>query len=256
MRQGKGVPKEPSDSSRVLEHLRRFRGVLKRMRAHERAINRLAPKLGKEVERIRRRLEAEGNGIDGGKLMQQTYETEAQKKIEGHRRSSKNLQERAQQMRVTLPRSAWDTLASHNPRAERARSLWDASVPLPTLKALDQIIALVTPRTDPSGRPEEPRKQSPAPSEPKTPGTLPNAPAEPPALCGPRSLHVPQAARRLNEYLQKKGLNRNQFWELHKSKFSPKAIRRLLDKGCAVNGVLGDIASAIGLTTEDLLKSD
>jgi hypothetical protein len=87
-------------------------------------------------------------------------------------------------------------------------------------------------------------------SEPTRPVELSSPPH------GPRSLYVPQAAGRLQRHLDEKGTNRFQFAKRLAGKVSLKAISKLLNSKVATSSTLDEIAAAMRISKEELVRPE
>lgn len=74
--------------------------------------------------------------------------------------------------------------------------------------------------------------------------------------CGPRSAHVPHAAERLHRYLKKNATNRSKFAKRLTGKVSLKTISKLLNTGVATPSTLDEIASAMKISKEEMVRPE
>lgn len=87
------------------------------------------------------------------------------------------------------------------------------------------------------------------------PGQAPGVPLTP-VRCGPRSSHVPIAARKLAFFIRQNGLTQSRFAQRTGKKVSAKTIGKFLKTGVAIPSVLDEIAAAMGIAKEKLLGTE
>jgi hypothetical protein len=74
------------------------------------------------------------------------------------------------------------------------------------------------------------------------------------ARCGPRSVHTPSAAAKLRDYMSEHAFSQRGFSESIGRKVSTRTISKFLKTAVASPLVLDEIAAAMNISKEDLLR--